>query len=280
MDPWWRWRDPGRLVAEVHRAEPAAWLAAARGVLDASGVTGPPGAAPDWRGTWMAAEAAAQQAIDEVLATEASGTGRLSEPALARWLPGALAPGGRLVVASSMPVRDLESFAPALPDPPAVLANRGLNGIDGTVGTTLGVAASGGGPVVGLLGDLAFLHDISSLVRPGGDPPGAPCTLVVVDNDGGGIFSFLPQARSVGAGRFEALFGTPQRAEVAAVAAGLGADVHEVATDAELDEVLATGGDGLRVVRAVVPGRPENVALHERLQEATGRAVAGALAGG
>ncbi|MGH9091019.1 MAG: thiamine pyrophosphate-dependent enzyme, partial [Acidimicrobiales bacterium] len=171
----------------------------------------------------------------------------------------------------------LEWFAPPLARPPAVLANRGANGIDGVSSTAQGVAAAGRGPVVGLLGDLAFLHDASSLVRPAGPAPGpTSCTLVVVDNGGGGIFSFLPQATAVDPQRFEQLFGTPQATEVAAVARGFGLETADVGTPDELASALpaAVGRDGLSVVRARVPDREANVALHRRVHEAVAAAAA------
>src|SRR6202042_84792 len=101
--------------------------------------------------------------------------------------------GATLVVAASMPIRDLEWYAGTHPTPPRVLANRGANGIEGVVSTALGVPASAPGQgvrTIALLGDLAFLHDVSGLVN----LPEVPCTFVVLDNGGGGIFSFLPQA--------------------------------------------------------------------------------------
>ena len=100
-------------------------------------------------------------------------------------------PGGTLVVSSSMPVRDVEAFGSPRADPPRVLANRGANGIDGVVSTALGVALATG-PTVALVGDLAFLHDVSALVGSAEDREAL--TVVVADNGGGGIFSFLPQA--------------------------------------------------------------------------------------
>ena len=126
--------------------------------------------------------------------------------------------GATLVVSASMPIRDLEWYAGAQPRPPRVLANRGANGIDGVVSTALGVAASGRGPgvrTVALLGDLTFLHDVSGLVN----LPDVPCTFVVLDNGGGGIFSFLPQAAALDAPVFEQLFGTPPTSDVGAVGA-------------------------------------------------------------
>ena len=153
----------------------------------------------------------AQRALDDVLLNE------LSEPAVARMLQRyAAASSATLVVSASMPIRDLEWFAPALPVPPRVLANRGANGIDGVVSTALGVAASGTtGRTLALLGDLAFLHDVSGLVN----LPERPCTFIVVDNGGGGIFSFLPQAKALRPESFETLFATPPTSDLGAVAA-------------------------------------------------------------
>ncbi len=270
VDRWWRWVDPGRVVTDLHRADPAAWAAAAR-------ERSPAGDDPGWAERWQEAEAAAQGAIDGALAAEDDG---LSEPALARALLPALPAGATAVVASSMPMRDLEWFAPPLRRPPPVLANRGANGIDGLVATTRGVAAAGRGPVVGVLGDLAFLHDVSSLVTPAGPPPpGDGCTLVVVDNGGGGIFSFLPQVDRVDPDVFERLFGTPQAADVASVARGFGLPVVEVATAGELVTALAEPSrpGALQVVRARVVGRAANVALHGRIHGAAADAARSAL---
>ena len=97
-----------------------------------------------------------------------------------------------LVVASSMPVRDVESFAPVRSDPPRVLSNRGANGIDGTVSTAYGVASVSDGPVVLLIGDVALLHDAGGLLA--GRRLGLDLDIVLINNDGGGIFEFLPVA--------------------------------------------------------------------------------------
>ncbi len=278
VDPWWRWADPDHVVSTVHRADPGKWLVAAVGALDAGAAGGHPRGAGQkgWLGRWQNAERAAQRAIDIVLDDDAaSHGGRITEPAVARRLLGNLPPGARVVIGSSMPVRDLEWYAPAMPAPPPVLANRGVNGIDGVTSTAQGVAAGGSGPVVAVMGDLTFLHDVSSLVRLAGPAWGASTTVVVVDNVGGGIFDFLPQATVVELDVFEQLFGTPPAVDVARVAEGFGVPVSDVGTPHELDGALRAAnlsGD-LSVVRVRVPRRRENVALHERIHTAVADAA-------
>lgn len=265
VDPWWRWQDPDRTAAVVHREDPDAWLAA---VLDAP----PPAAPPAWLAQWQSAEHAAQGAIDEALAEQGDG---LPEQAVARRLLSVVPAAATVVVASSMPVRDLESFARPMPAPPRVVANRGANGIDGVCSTALGVAAAAGEPVVALVGDLAFLHDVSSLVVPSDGPRGS-CTIVVVDNGGGGIFEHLPQAVAVDRERFEQLWGTRQAADVVRVAQGFGVEIADVGTSAGLDDALraATQRQGVSVIRVRAPARPENVAVHDRIHAAVAKALA------
>ena len=177
----------------------------------------------------------------------------LTEPAVARTIATVLPADAELVVASSMPVRDLEWYGgPAA----RAHANRGANGIDGTMSTALGLALSGRTVVV-LLGDIAFLHDagaLTALRRRGVD-----LRVVVVDNDGGGIFSFLPQATALDPARFEQLFGTPHGTDLVALAAAHGLDATTVATPAEL--IARVGRRGPHVTR-VVTDRAANVAVH------------------
>ena len=264
VDPWWRWDDPDRRVSVVHRVEPGAWLAAARATVPQRPSSG-------WLEGWQDAERAAQKTI-EALLREAE----LSEPLVARSVARDVPEGSVVVVSSSMPVRDLEWFALPRPDPPRVLANRGANGIDGVCSTALGAAAAKAGPVVALVGDLAFFHDLSSFVRSADGPGPGSCTVVVVDNGGGGIFELLPQRALLERRELERVFATPQVPDVVDVAEGLGLETADVGTPGELDEAVleATRRDGVTIVRARVPSRQLNRALHERLDAAVADALA------
>ena len=254
VDPWRQWADPLRVATEFHQCDVDRWLNAA--------VASAAPSDPQWVNSWREREAKAQAAIAEVLGTD------LSEPLVARVVHRhAAGTGATLVAAASMPIRDLEWYAEPSPTPPRVLANRGVNGIDGVVSTALGVAASGSGAgtrTVALMGDLTFLHDVSGLVN----LPETPCTFVVLDNGGGGIFSFLPQATSVDPTVFEQLFGTPPSSDIGAVARGFGLPVQEISTLSQLESALAVPPSGPSLLRVKVPGRTENVALHEAINQA------------
>ena len=134
--------------------------------------------------------------------------------------------------------------------------------------------------MVGIVGDLAFLHDVSALVGPAGAGAPGPCTLVVLDNAGGGIFNFLPQAAAVEAADFERLFATPQRPDVARVASGFGLATSEVATVDEFDRAVgaSVGRHELAVIVARLPDRRANVALHDRTHAEVARVAEATLA--
>ncbi|MBW3558010.1 MAG: 2-succinyl-5-enolpyruvyl-6-hydroxy-3-cyclohexene-1-carboxylate synthase, partial [Actinobacteria bacterium] len=254
-----QWPDPERRADLVVHADPQ------RCCEELAPAVSP---APEgWLEAWVEAEDAAQQAVDRVL----EGHPEPTEPAVARALTGGLSEDVILFVSSSMPIRDVEWFgAPTSPAP--VLANRGANGIDGIVSTALGVAAGGGRPVVALVGDLAFLHDAGGLLGAAGR--GVTCTFVVLDNNGGGIFSFLPQAASLPPARFETLFGTPQEVDLAALAAvhGLGVTAVDKAHEVLPAVHEAVAGGGVHLVH-VQSDRRANVVLHEELQREIGHAV-------
>jgi 2-succinyl-5-enolpyruvyl-6-hydroxy-3-cyclohexene-1-carboxylate synthase len=252
--------DPDRVVARAVPAEPAVVCAQLREV-------GPAPAPAGWRSSWALAERRARAAIASTL----SGFHVVTEPAVAVEALAAVPEGGALVVSSSMPVRDLEWFAPPRTGV-RVLSNRGANGIDGVTSTAVGVALSGV-PTVLLTGDLAFLHDTNALLGLARRDP--PLVIVVVDNDGGGIFHFLPQRSALPGDRFEQLFGTPHGADLVTLAAAHGIPAVRVGSRAGLRAALAgalTRG-GARVV-VVATDRDANVAVHAELNAAVAAAVA------
>ena len=266
MEPHGVWLDPDRLLDTLMVGEPT-------DVCNALGGLQPRPAPPGWTGLWADAEQAAQSAIAGVLA----GHQEITEPGVARTLLSCLPAGAALVVASSMPIRDVEWYGAARHDI-EVVANRGANGIDGMVSTILGAAAgSEGRPTVGLLGDLAFLHDAGALV--GAATRGLDAVMVVVDNKGGGIFSFLPQATSVAAPLAERLFGTPHEVDPVSLAAAYGLEAREVTAADQLAPAVAwglsTGGVTVIVVRT---DRKTNVAVHDEIHAAVSAAL-GAPAG-
>jgi 2-succinyl-5-enolpyruvyl-6-hydroxy-3-cyclohexene-1-carboxylate synthase len=178
--------------------------------------------------------------------------------------------GGVLLASSSMPVRDVEWYA-APREKVAVLANRGANGIDGVLSTAVGVAAGSGAPVLALVGDLAFLYDAGALLWAARRQ--LALTVIVVDNDGGGIFSFLPQAAALPAGQFERYWGTPHGVDILAIASAYGAEAFEVADRSQLDRTVAGAGQpGVRVA-LVRSERAANVVAHDRLHAAVAAAV-------
>ncbi|MCI0689651.1 MAG: 2-succinyl-5-enolpyruvyl-6-hydroxy-3-cyclohexene-1-carboxylic-acid synthase [Sporichthyaceae bacterium] len=258
VDPQPDWVDPTRTAARVVPAVPTL------GVGHQHEAAAHP--ATDWLAGWQQAEASARTAVDTVL----DGAARLTEPGLARELGRLIAPDSLLFLGSSKPIRDFE--AQLRPDLLAhVTANRGASGIDGCVSSAVGAAlawqGSGGGPAYAVLGDLAYLHDRNGLVL-GPDEASPDLTVIVVDNDGGGIFSLLPQA---GIDGFERVFGTPHRADLVADAAVYGIDFTEVSDPGQLAEAVKPAA-GLRLVR-VRTDRAAETELHRELQAAVAAAV-------
>lgn len=264
VDPEAGWPDPGRTASRRLVADPSALLEA---VAAAAGrATG----RKAWMERWRAADTVARQAIDELL----DGIEEPFEGRVARDLVAALPDGATLLVGSSMPVRDVDAFA-APREGLRLLANRGASGIDGLVATALGAAAASRGPTVALLGDLAFLHDASSVLGAARRSPGA--VLVVCDNDGGGIFSFLPQAR-LPARYFDSLFATPQGIDLASLAAAAGLPAQRVNKASELVPALERALAGGRTEVLLVPSdRDANLARHREVIAAVTAAYARAM---
>lgn len=213
-----------------------------------------------WLDNWTKAAAVAGSAVDEVLGGES-----LSEPGVARAVTRLVPPGGVLVSSSSMPVRDVEWFGTTRSDV-RFLSNRGANGIDGVVSTAVGAALTGAKTYL-LIGDIAFLHDINGLL--GAADRGINLTVVVIDNRGGGIFSFLPQRTELPHDEFERLFGTPHGLDLVAVAEAHGVPARQVSDQKEFSYE-----PGVRVL-VVNTDRDENVEMHNRLNAAAAAAVEG-----
>jgi 2-succinyl-5-enolpyruvyl-6-hydroxy-3-cyclohexene-1-carboxylate synthase len=249
-----RWSDPARTATDV------AGRLALRG--------GPPRRTPTgWLDSWLSADAAVRRAADRILDAEDT----LTEPQLARDLAAALPSGALIWAASSMPARDLDRHMAARPDV-RVLASRGASGIDGLVSAAIGAAlahqADGGGLAVALLGDLALLHDAPGLVLGPAEPRPDLC-VVVVNNDGGGIFSTLEQAAFPES--FERVFGTPHGADFGALAAAARLPYQRLDSAAGLPAALA--GTGLRVVE-VRTDRSEGAKLRAAISQACVTALA------
>jgi 2-succinyl-5-enolpyruvyl-6-hydroxy-3-cyclohexene-1-carboxylate synthase len=224
--------------------------------------------------SWLDRWRRADDAVEEAFAVTLGAATSITEPGVARNVVAAVPSGGTLVVSSSMPVRDVEWFS-ARREGLTVLSNRGANGIDGVVSTAVGVALSGV-PTVLLIGDVAFLHDTNGLL--GLDARGVDLCIVVVDNDGGGIFSFLPQASALEPTQFEQLFGTPHGVDLSMLAHAHGLPVLEASDDLTVglavEASMATGGVHVVIARS---NRSENVAVHEKLHQA---GIAAAAASG
>ncbi len=230
------WPDPSHVTAAVHAVD--ALRAPADHAADRS-------ARNSWADEWASAAAALATALEEAPPAWPSGL------AVAVTLGGALPEVAVLVVGSSNPVRDLD-VGVATSVAADVLANRGLAGIDGVVSTAVGVAlARSGEPVYAVMGDLTFLHDANGLLL-GPDEPGPDLTVVVVNDDGGGIFTTLEPGAPERADGFERVFGTPTGTDLAALCAAHGVP-HVLAGSAEaLAAEVEAVPEGLRVVEVRV----------------------------
>jgi len=199
--------------------------------------------AEHWLSAWRRAGAAVGAAVDVVLREAPEPTAARA----ARDVVAALPPGALLVLGSSTPVRDVDRLAVPRSDV-TVLANRGVAGIDGTVSTAVGAALATGAPAFALIGDLTFLHDLSGLLLGEGEP--APdLTLVVCDNDGGGIFAQLEPGEDRHDASYRRVFGTPHGRDLVEIARAMGWAATLVTHPGELAGVLRRGGPRVVVVR-------------------------------
>ena len=263
------WRDPVLTGRPLWTADPAGLLAQAAQRLRA----GPPdgrrqGPEPAWLSTWQALQRVARDAARRLLAADEA----LSEPAAVTTLVDCLPDGATLYVGNSMPVRDLDAFGQSAPRPIRVLANRGASGIDGVVSSALGAAAACRPAPAGLvIGDLSFYHDLNGLLA--ARLHALSLTVLLLHNDGGGIFSLLPQAELPEA-LFERLFGTPTGLDFEPAVGMYGGRMVRAESPGALEQALrdALGRGGLQVVE-VRTRRQANAALHRRLVEGVLAAV-------
>jgi 2-succinyl-5-enolpyruvyl-6-hydroxy-3-cyclohexene-1-carboxylate synthase len=262
IDPTGEWREPTRRADTILRADP---IVTARALAErlarlrpgASAVTG-----SEFATGWLEAESSVRQAVD----ARVEGLDELSEPGVWFALGRALRDGDSVFAASSMPVRDLEAFLRTGPEGVRFASNRGANGIDGLVSTSAGLARGSGSRTWAVLGDLALFHDLGGLAAA---VQAEDLRLIVIDNAGGGIFHFLPQAEALEEPEFEALLGTPSGLDPAAAAELHGLSIAAPSNPAELEEALA--GDARMIL--VRTDRRRNLELHRELAEAAAAAM-------
>ena len=263
IDPDGGWNEPSNRAAAILRADPTELASGWAARLEKE-----PRGAPE---RWIAAEAAAQAALDDELGALVVGDGasaEISEPALHRALGQAHRDGDLVYTASSMPIRDQEAFLAASGSDALFLCNRGANGIDGLISSGIGAAHASGRPTTIVSGDLGLLHDVGGLAAL--REVSTPVRIVVIDNEGGGIFHFLPQEEALGGEEFESLLGTPRGVSAGKAAALFDLPHRRLDSLADLPIALAAG-TGLIEVKT---DRRTNVAAHKHLQERVQAALA------
>jgi 2-succinyl-5-enolpyruvyl-6-hydroxy-3-cyclohexene-1-carboxylate synthase len=254
------WREPLGIASDVLHVDP-------RALCDGLAAEPPASAATDWAGRWLDINAVTRRAIRR----HVEALDELFEGAVFAHLAGLLPDGCVLYAGSSMPVRDLDTFLPGSARALRCVSNRGANGIDGVVSSALGASAAGLGPVVLVIGDVSFYHDLNGLLA--ARRHGLDLLVVLINNDGGGIFSFLPQAQA-DSDTFERLFGTPHGLDFRPFVEGYAGRFVRVrdwhAFGAAVSEGLERGG--LQVVE-VPTHRARNVTLHRQVWRAVAEAL-------
>ncbi|GAB4332801.1 MAG: 2-succinyl-5-enolpyruvyl-6-hydroxy-3-cyclohexene-1-carboxylic-acid synthase [Dehalococcoidia bacterium] len=245
-DAWSSLRDPQALASVVVHGDPALTCDAIAATLPASATS------PGWCDAWVRRDRAARAALREAaLSFDEPFEGRVFVE-----LQDLLPPGTTIVAGNSMPVRDLDAFLACNDKPLTCIANRGANGIDGVISTALGIAAGAAGPVCLVIGDLSFYHDMNGLWA--ARRHGIDLSIVLVNNDGGGIFHYLPQAGHQDI--FEDWFATPAGLDFSHATRMYGG-CHTLATSWDTFRAALAPGPGLRIVE-VLTGRARNVEMH------------------
>jgi 2-succinyl-5-enolpyruvyl-6-hydroxy-3-cyclohexene-1-carboxylate synthase len=274
VDPEAGWNDPCHLASDLLRVDPLALCDALIGRVARS----------KDESAWLQCVLRAERCTAGVVESLVADEDELFEPRAIRELAEALPDGGIVYVSNSMPVRDLDAFLPVSNRPLRVLANRGANGIDGMTSSALGAAGSQPAPVVLLTGDLALLHDVGALQA--AKRHSLNLSVVVFNNDGGGIFSYLPVADRAEPKVFETHFRTPHGADLGGIVAGFGAGFERAGSwehfRAAFKSALATPGTSV----VEIPVDRDRSVLHHReidrrVSEALARdGVCGGLARG
>jgi 2-succinyl-5-enolpyruvyl-6-hydroxy-3-cyclohexene-1-carboxylate synthase len=254
------WPDPLQRATDVVRADAGAFAAAVADVIDDAHARRDDGRATEreWLARWKRPAMRARRALDRALAGEPT----LFEGTVLADLVARLSDGTSLHVGNSLPVRALDTFVGGAPGALQVACNRGANGIDGVVATALGATAAGRLPTVLVVGDLSFLHDVGALQIAARHR--LPLLVLVVNNDGGGIFSFLPQAAL--ADTFETLFGTPHGLAFAGAVEMCGGRYVRAARRADVVAAIDAWRDAPAFTVVEIPSdRAATRALHARL---------------
>ena len=254
IDPYGGWNEPTNRAAAILRADPTELAAGWATRLEKEERPEPQ--------RWLDAEQAARDVLDTALSAN-----EISEPALHHALCGAHHDGDLVYTASSMPIRDQEAFLASSDANVSFLCNRGTNGIDGLVSSGIGAAHASGKPTTIITGDLGLLHDIGGLAAL--RDVSTPVRIVVLDNDGGGIFGFLPQAKALGGEEFEALLGTPRGVDVAKAAALFDLPHRRLGSLAELGDAIMAGTGLIEVATS----RDANADLYRELSAAVATAL-------
>jgi 2-succinyl-5-enolpyruvyl-6-hydroxy-3-cyclohexene-1-carboxylate synthase len=256
VDPAAGFRDPQHRATRMFRESPRQFAA-----LVCGAGAEPSRGAQAWRDLWRNADRAARAALARALDAEP----RFLTPHLARELWARLPGNATLYAANSMAIREIDAFAGPRASALRLLANRGVNGIDGLVSSALGASAALGAPTVLWCGDLALLHDVSGLIA--GRLQATDLTIVVSNDDGGGIFEYLPVARKVSRGTFEHLFAVPHGLDLSVLARGLGWEAVRVDSASTFAQALSHALRGGRHVIEVPVDRKANTAFHGSLHD-------------
>lgn len=255
------WEEPTQLASEMIHADPASLCRSLLASLPATR-----GQNEEWTATWKRTEAITHQHLQTTMQDFAP----LFEGRVFTELTGIVPDGTTLYLGNSMPVRDADTFFWPDRRNVRVMGNRGANGIDGVVSSALGASAAADGPTVLVIGDLSFYHDLNGLLA--ARLHGLDLTIVLINNDGGGIFSFLPQASYPE--HFEQLFGTPTGLDFAPAVQMYGGTFQRISQWHDFRVAVNTGieNGGLHVIE-VPTERASNVQMHRQLWQAVGEAL-------